>query len=324
MSTMQSPIGQVIRAVDGRMATPFDNRAFDLVKAQASSDAGTMEVKGTGYVFGTVGYFPLPHPPAMRVESGAIAYAPKNKKYRDVIGLYTHNLASVLARVGNNTMDLTISENQIDYVMRLNPADPEAQSVWAKLQREDVNASSIAFSIVDGDWIKAIDNSLDAERPGEEIDVFSVTEARLLEISLVAQGAFSGATSTPGYRDMSDEIVDGEVSKPFDRAFPVPIEQLKAEADLAQTDSVVESEYDNSESVQGESADESQSDPVDQSGGDGEDSGGSTESNDERGAEVAGDADFDSAEVQAERQGLTVKELLAETPHSVRRRVTNG
>ena len=66
-----------------------------------------------------VGYFWMG---ALRLEAGSIVEAPgKHPRYRDVLGLYSHNTADVLARVGANTLDIAYGENEITYSMRLNP-----------------------------------------------------------------------------------------------------------------------------------------------------------------------------------------------------------
>ena len=144
-----------------------------------------MEVKGVAIRYNVVGHFAMWG--ALRVASGAIVEAPgRHPRYRDILGLFGHNSERVLARVGNNTMGLDFGEEQVTYWMMLNEADPEAQSVWAKMVRGDVNAASVGMLIVDGEWVKGYDNGLDAAEPGTEIDIFEVTKAELAELSLVA------------------------------------------------------------------------------------------------------------------------------------------
>ena len=181
----QSPIGQVIHARDGGLHAPLDRAGFDYIQAQSAEGGRKWEVKGTAIKYGVVGHFSLWG--ALRVKAGAIVEAPgRHPRYRAILGLYSHQSASVLASVGNQTMGVGFGEDKVDYWMMLNPNDPEAQSVWAKLVRGDVAAASVGILIVDGEWVKGYDNGLDAAE-AEEIDIFEVTEAELVEVSLVGR-----------------------------------------------------------------------------------------------------------------------------------------
>ena len=235
-----NPLGQFFRAVDGNLAVPFDEAAIARMMKAESTASGKMEVAGTAYVYGAVGWFPFYG--AMRLKEGALRTAPgRHRKYRDAMFLYAHNAASVLGRQGNNTLDLKFGDKQVEFAVRLNSADPQAQSVWAKIQREDVNASSIGFIPVDGEWVEGYDTSLDAEEAGEKIDIFEVSEAYLIEVSAVAQGAFAGATSYPASAERVPEphiadadgeaetagILDGDEPEPEAAAESAP-------ADLAE------------------------------------------------------------------------------------------
>ena len=189
----RSPVGELFHARDGGLAVPMDTAAVNYVKAQAADAPSRMEVRGVAVRMGVVGHFWMG---ALRLEPGSIVAPKKDYRYRDVLGLYSHDTAAVLARVGANTMDVQYGENEITYSMRLNPADRMAADVWARLVRGDLNSASIGFVPIDGEWVEGVsDNSLDAE--GERVDVFAVTEAVLLEVSVVAQGAFQYATSYP-------------------------------------------------------------------------------------------------------------------------------
>ena len=212
-----SPIGQVIHARDGGLHAPLDRAGFDYIQAQETGGGRKMEVRGTALRYGVVGWFGFWG--ALRVRSGAIVEAPgRHPRYRAILGLYSHQAASVLASVGNQTMGVEYGEDRVEYWMMLNPNDPEAQSVWAKLVRGDVAAASVGILIVDGEWVRGYDNGLDAAEPGEEIDIFEVTAAELVEISLVAAPAFAGATSMPAGREW-----EGTVTKAADDIITAPV-----------------------------------------------------------------------------------------------------
>ena len=326
---MKSPLGQVFYSRDGGMHAPLDRTAFDLIQAQAAQEGGgTMEVAGVGYRYGVVGWFGMFG--AMRIEAGALIEAPgKHRRYRDALGLHAHDASQVLARVGNNTMDLTFGEKDLTFRMRLNPKDRMAQDIWARLMREDINASSIAFIPVEGDWEEDYDNSLDADpdTAGEKIEIFSITKAELIEVSLVTQGAFAGATSHPAGWDKPAGLVASEVVAGLDWAEPVAdtetIDQAVTNSlPLAAFDANVEADEEEPEADQGAPDDIAEGDTGGEPGGAGEDNGGAAEPDDRGGgaAEQAGETD---AFEEAEAQGVTLKDLLGRTPSDLKRRLTD-
>lgn len=218
----QNIIGQMLHARDGGLAAPLDRAAVNYVQAQAEAGGKQMEVKGVAVRFGVVGHFYFG---ALRLEAGSIVEAPgKHPRYRDAMGLYSHDSAAVLARVGANTMDVNYGENEITYAMRLNPRDGLAQNIWARLARGDLNSASIGFMVLEGEWVEDYDNSLDAddEMKGEKIEIFSCTKAELVEISIVGQGAFSGATSQPAAR------APATAELPFEAAGWIPDKEVAA------------------------------------------------------------------------------------------------
>ena len=205
-----NPLGRFLHARDGGLDAPFDNSVFSYVQAQAAESGRKMEVKGTAVQMGVVGWFWFG---ALRLEKGSIVEAPgKHRRYRDVMGLYAHDSAQVLARVGANTMDVEYGEEQITYAMRLNEADSLGRDVWARLVRGDLNSASIGFIPVEGEWVEAEDNSLDAEGDGEPVEIFACTKAELVEVSIVGQGAFSGATSYPASSEWVAAFVEAELA----------------------------------------------------------------------------------------------------------------
>ena len=204
----QNPLGQLFHARDGGLHSPLDAAGLDFVAAQNAQGDRKWKVLGTAVRYGVVGHFGFWG--AMRLEAGSVVEAPgKHRKYRDVLGLYAHNSDQVLARVGSGTLALAYSDEDITYEMELNQRDTLAADVWARLTRGDINSASIGFIPVDGDWVEAADNSLDAD-PDEEddIEVFAITRAELIEVSLVAQGAFAGATSAPAAGGAESRHID--------------------------------------------------------------------------------------------------------------------
>ena len=321
-----NPIGEFFQAREGGLHQPLDRTAFDRIQAQAAAGTGeAMEVTGVGYRYGTVGWFGMYG--AIRIEAGAFIEAPgKHRKYRDAMGLYSHNTADVLARVGNNTMDITYGENEITYAMRLNKKDSLAQDVWARLMREDINASSIGFIIVEGDWTEGYDNSLDAdsEKAGEKIEIFSVTKAELIEVSLVAQGAYAGATSSPAGRQVSETLdaqlaeVAGDIVTGGETIDHEVKNALPVQSAMLTVDDITEAD------LEPEEPDAS----ADQSGGGEGDDGGDGGSVD-GGAEPDGLGDPSEergegdAAAEAEAQGMTLKDIVGRAPADLKWRLTD-
>lgn len=303
MSGMRpSPIGQKFCARDGGLVFHVEPPP-DLLIAEAAAGGKDMEVKGTAIRYGVVGHFPLYG--ALRVEPGALTAPGNHWRKRDaILSLIDHNSGRVMGRTDKGTMSVAFSDEGITYAVRLNPEDPEAQSLWAKIRRGDVDASSVGFIPLEGDWVEAEDNGLDAEPAdeGEKIDVFAVTSAALLEISFVAQGAFDGATSMPASRTADEPL---EVALPFSEG--------KVAADLAV---MVRSEDDTDETSDPDVAPDGEF-----GGGEGDEPPGGGETADGA-AEPDGDGgDGIEAQAEAERQGLTLKELMAQMPSDLRRRL---
>ena len=167
-------------------------------EADKTTAGGKMRVVGTALEYGITGQF---WAGAIRIAAGAFDSGGQHKKRksatRDVMGLAFHDSGRPLARTANNTLDLEFAEDKVTYEMRLNPDSITAQDVWAMLQRGDVTASSIGFTIEAMEWVKGTDNGLDAEEASAEIDIMEVTEGTIHEVSIVAQGAFARATSRP-------------------------------------------------------------------------------------------------------------------------------
>jgi hypothetical protein len=83
------------------------------------------------------------------VKPGAFAQAIARD---DVRGLFNHDPNYVLGRTSNGTMRLREDERGLHYEIDLNPNDPEAVSVGAKVARGDVSQSSFAFQVEEDAW----------------------------------------------------------------------------------------------------------------------------------------------------------------------------
>lgn len=146
----------------------------------ATRDDGPAMLEGYAAVFGQetviAGLF------REQIRAGAFADAITD----DVRGLYNHDPSIVLARTLNGTLRLREDKTGLRYEMDLNPADPDAQRVAAKVARGDVDQSSFAFEVSpDGeewDYSETKDGKLPL-RTITHIDA-------LYDVSAVAYGAY--------------------------------------------------------------------------------------------------------------------------------------
>lgn len=71
---------------------------------------------------------------------------------RNVLGAWNHNTDHLLATRESGTLDLVVDERGLRYGMTLDPSDPDAQRVAAKVRGGLVKGSSFAFAVrTDGD-----------------------------------------------------------------------------------------------------------------------------------------------------------------------------
>jgi HK97 family phage prohead protease len=102
----------------------------------------------------------------------------------DTAALFNHNQDTVIGRVSNGTLKLNEDGHGLHYIIMLNPADPDATRVAAKVERGDVMQSSFAFNVEsDGEvWTRGAGGVL----PLREI----VRVSRLHDISPVTAAAY--------------------------------------------------------------------------------------------------------------------------------------
>ena len=309
MGGVKSPIGTLIRGVECGLAAPFDRKAFDRIHAQESL-GGKMSVSGVGLVYGVVGW--VGWWGALRFEPGSLEAPKKNRKYRDMMGLYAHDIAAILCRSGNNTLDVTFGEEAVSYEMRLNAADGLARDVKARLMREDVNASSVGAVPLAGEWVKGYDTSLDAdpETAGTEIDIFSITRAEMFEVSLVAQGAFAGATSAPTSSAPGPAEAEAEVIRIPEIKPELPVVDAEVSGIAAASSGNVGNVEADGETASTSETEQGLPDGEPESGAGGEPGGGEEAARGAAEPDDGGEPPGETAAAVAERQGLTVKEML--------------
>jgi HK97 family phage prohead protease len=108
----------------------------------------------------------------------------------DVRALFNHDPARVLGRTNNGTLRLTEDATGLRYEIDLNPDDPEATSLAAKIQRGDVSGSSFRFKVAsDGQRIDAADRA--GQLPLRSVTAFS----EIIDVGPVTFPAYDETTS---------------------------------------------------------------------------------------------------------------------------------
>ena len=169
--------------------------AHATVKAQESED-GVSRIIGRAIEYNRVGYFGwgfrLAVPPNAANTS---LESRKDSPDRDALALVAHNSAKVLGRTNQGTLRFTPGAEGVDYEIDVNMADPEGVSAYEKVKRGEFTASSIGFYIVESHEEVMADNSLDADVQDVQVNVEVADEIDIIEVSVLAHGAFGGSTS---------------------------------------------------------------------------------------------------------------------------------
>jgi len=107
----------------------------------------------------------------------------------DVRSMFNHDTNQLLARTSAGTLRLKEDDYGLWYDLDVNEADPMAIGVHARVQRGDVDGSSVWFRVVRQEWTYPADTN-DLERPKRRI-----LEGQLFEVGPVTFPAFQQTTS---------------------------------------------------------------------------------------------------------------------------------
>lgn len=168
------------------------------VQIEADADNPVGVVGGTAIRFGQVGW-PMGFWGPTAVEAGAATnalIAKSGSSVRDISLLVAHNSAAVLAGTGEGTLKVSIDGDSLVYRGELDLVDPEALSAYRKIATNRFKAASIGYGILDGEYRNAVDNSVDSITGEEETEIFFASEIEIYEISVLAHGAFTDATTS--------------------------------------------------------------------------------------------------------------------------------
>lgn len=98
----------------------------------------------------------------------------------DIYCLINHDSKSPLGRTGNGTLELIADDKGLWGKLKINENDPEAMSVYAKVQRGDMHGCSFGFMPIHEDTITRDDGSVK----------FIVQDADIMEVSTVTFPAY--------------------------------------------------------------------------------------------------------------------------------------
>lgn len=127
------------------------------------------------------------------------AFARALKEGDDVVALFNHNPDSVIGRTSNGTLRLSEDAHGLKYVVDLNPDDPDAQRVLAKVRRGDVVASSFAFSVVKEDVQR---------KAGDELPLRVIQDVKLYDVSPVTTPAYAATSVSARDADADAKVVE--------------------------------------------------------------------------------------------------------------------
>lgn len=111
------------------------------------------------------------------IRSSAIVNSLKNN---DVRCLFNHDSAVVLGRTGNSTLQLRADEIGVWGEVTINPNDKQANDIYARIERGDINACSFGFIPIDEEIENRDDGSVK----------FIVKDIDLREVSCVTWPAY--------------------------------------------------------------------------------------------------------------------------------------
>lgn len=118
-------------------------------------------------------------------------------KNNDIRALFNHDTGKVLARVGNQTLELKADDYGLFGSLIINPNDREANDIYARVERGDIDECSFGFYVID----EVIERNYE-----EDTTKFIVKEADIIEVSIVAFGAYS--TTEISARSRANQVKD--------------------------------------------------------------------------------------------------------------------
>jgi HK97 family phage prohead protease len=161
--------------------------AADRTEARAATDQTGPIVAGLGSVYGQTttipGFF---SDWDEEVVAGAWT---ETIKTGDIRSMMNHDTNWLLGRTTSGSLRLTDTADGLHYEIDINPDDPNAMTVHARVARGDISGSSVWFRVIKERWTEPTDSN-GLERPLRQI-----LQARLFEVGPVVFPAFPQTTS---------------------------------------------------------------------------------------------------------------------------------
>lgn len=123
-----------------------------------------------------------------------------SKPDADIVSTMNHDLNFLLARTSAGTLHLEESDEGLVYTAEINPDDPQAVGIHARVARRDISGSSVWFRVIKDEWEEPTDDN------GLEVAKRTIKEADLYEVGPVVMPAFPQTTSeAASFRQMGFE-----------------------------------------------------------------------------------------------------------------------
>ena len=172
-------------------------RAFSIadvrLEHRESGDGGALRLSGYAAVFDRVADIGGMFDEVIR--RGAFSRAIEERQ--DVALLFNHDPNTVMARTSNGSLLLREADTGLWFEAELDPRDPDAQRVVAKVERGNVSQGSFAFDVRTEQWTQ------DRPRPLRELidlnlyDVSPVTYPAYSDTEVYARGRVVAPPASP-------------------------------------------------------------------------------------------------------------------------------
>lgn len=179
------------------------------VEARAAGDAAAPMIAGYGSVSNQSTVIGSYEEWTESVEPGAWA---KSIADGDIRSMFNHDTNWLLGRTKSGTLRLSEDGTGLAYETDINPDDPNAMSVHARVARKDVDGSSVWFQVVRQEWTYPADTN-DLTIPDRRI-----LEAILIETGPVTFPAFEQTTAQARALSPLDAALEASGVGPVKRA----------------------------------------------------------------------------------------------------------
>lgn len=140
----------------------------------------------------------------------------------DARGLFNHDPNWLLGRVSSGTVRLSIDSVGLKYEIDQNDADPQWQSVAAKIDRGDITGSSFGFVVTKASWLE--------EKDGDTRMWYrQIEDVELYDVSPVTWPAYTGTSAGRMMEDGDRSALLAERNRQL-----VEWDRIRIEASLAQ------------------------------------------------------------------------------------------